>query len=129
MTKLVENLPGIVQLNSGADARSDGAVTEHARNLAQSFRRQQGIVARGVVVRCDVVLGEPRLVCREDRRDEDAARLENLSVAADCLRIVDEIEDRVNAVRVRRATGSAAACSSATPSERAQRRPRSLHPW
>ena len=38
-----------------------------------------------------------------DRRDKAASRLENLSVAADCVRTVDEIEDRVNAVRVSRA--------------------------
>src|ERR1700751_1999257 len=53
-----------------------------------------------MVVRCDVVLGEPRFVCREDRRDEDAPRLENLSVAAYRLWTVDEIEDRVDTVRI-----------------------------
>jgi hypothetical protein len=50
-----------------------------------------------------LALREPPFVCRVDGRDKAASGPENLSVAADCLRIVDEIEDRVNAVRVRRA--------------------------
>ena len=40
-------------------------------------------------------------VCREDRRDKAASGLEHLGVAADGIRTVDEIEDRVHAVRVR----------------------------
>jgi hypothetical protein len=53
-------------------------------------------------VRRDLALSEPAFVCRENRRDEAAAGLDNLRVAADCVRAVDEIEDCVDAVRVSR---------------------------
>ena len=39
VTKLFEHLPRAVQFNRGADARSDRAVREHARNLVQPLRR------------------------------------------------------------------------------------------
>ncbi len=54
-------------------------------------------------MRRDLALSEPSFVGRVKRRDEAASGLEDLSVAADCVRTVDEIEDGVGAVWVRRA--------------------------
>src|ERR1700733_5026440 len=101
--KLCKYLPSVVQLDRRADARGDRALREHARHLAQSVRRYEGVLARRVVVRRDLALSEPFLVRREDRRDEAAAGFEDVGVAPDRLRAVDEIEDSVDPIRVRRA--------------------------
>jgi len=53
-------------------------------------------------MRRDLAVSEPPFVCRISRRDEAAAALEKLGAAADCVRAVDQIEDRVDAVRVSR---------------------------
>jgi hypothetical protein len=39
VAKLFEYLPGAIQVDRGADARSDRAVREHAPNLAKPLRR------------------------------------------------------------------------------------------
>jgi hypothetical protein len=39
IAKLFEHLARAVQFNHGADARSDRAVREHARNLVEPLRR------------------------------------------------------------------------------------------
>ena len=45
-----------------------------------------------------LAMREPRFLRDVDRRDDAAAGFENLRIAADCIRIVDEIEDRINAL-------------------------------
>ena len=54
-------------------------------------------------MRRDFALSEPVCVCRIKRGDEVASSFENLSVATDRVLAVDEIEDRVDTIRVRRA--------------------------
>src|SRR6476646_11733513 len=105
VAKLFERLARAVQFNHGADAGSDRAVREHVRNLVKPFWRRQGICARRNVVRRDLALSEPPFVCRIDRRDKTASRLENLGVAADRVRTIDKIEDRIDTARMRCAQG------------------------
>jgi hypothetical protein len=98
--ELFDDLGGAVQINGGADARSDDAVGKHARDLVQPLRRGRGIVGARNVERRDFALGEPLFVRCVDGRDEAASRFENFSVAGDGVLAVDEIEDRVHAVGV-----------------------------
>ena len=53
-------------------------------------------------MRRDFALSEP-LLCRIKCRDEVASSLENLGATADCVPAVDQIENRVDAIRVSRA--------------------------
>jgi hypothetical protein len=101
--KLFEHLARAVQVNRGADARSDRAVSEQARNLCQPLPGREGIGARRNVMRRDFTFCEPPLVCRVDRRDKAAPGFENVGIAADCVRTVDEIEDHVDTIRMSRA--------------------------
>jgi hypothetical protein len=54
-------------------------------------------------VRANAALSEPSFVCGVERRNEAASGPENIRIPADCVRIVDEIEDRVDPIRVSRA--------------------------
>src|SRR6478672_8364113 len=101
VAKLFEHLARAIQFNHGADTRSDRALREHVRNLVKPFWRRQGICARRNVVRRDLALSEPPFVCRIDRRDKTASRLENLGIAPDRVRTIDKIEDRIDTARVR----------------------------
>src|ERR1700691_3881945 len=50
----------------------------------------------------DVTVSEPAFIRREDRRDYGAAGLDDVRVAADGVRAVDQIEDAVDPARVSR---------------------------
>jgi len=54
-------------------------------------------------VRRDLALGEPPFVRRMNRRDEAAGAFENLAVTADSVRTVDEVENGIDPIRMRRA--------------------------
>ena len=56
-------------------------------------------MADDVVCR-DLPFGEPVHICAEDGGDEPASAIEELRVALDLGRAIDDVEDRVDAVRV-----------------------------
>jgi hypothetical protein len=64
VAQLFEHLTYAIQFNHGADARSDRAVREPARELVQALRRRQWILVRSNIVRRDFAVGKPPLVCR-----------------------------------------------------------------
>jgi hypothetical protein len=95
-----------VRLNNGVNTGGDRAIREHARNLGQSLRRGQWIRERCNIECGDLVFSEPLFVCCVTRRDKTASGLNNLSIPADYVWTVDQIEDSIDAVRVRSAQRS-----------------------
>ncbi len=98
--ELVQDLTGRVQPNARTDACRDRAVRQHLRHRGQTLRRNKGVLVGRVIVGRNVALREPGFIRGEDRRNEVPSRPDDLSVAADDIGPVHQVQDGVDAVGV-----------------------------
>src|SRR6202034_3754588 len=98
--EVVQYLRGVGECGGGTDTCGNRAVREHLSDRVQSLRRYQGILTGGMVVRGDVTLREPAFVRSEDGRYQLPAAPDDLGVAANGVRAIDQVEDGIDTVGV-----------------------------